>query len=506
MTRTKKILTVVAVLVLSLPMISAAIGRVSWRLTEAPPREYQTVSLEPTQSIATTEVRVPIAELEELLATLMPFDSVPIDETTSYSGCSVPRPKPLKPGCWIGWNAKVRAVGSVNLVGSPRITVRPNGLRVTQGITGVITFHASGNFDKLNLSARETVDGTLDVTFDVALDVQPDWTLKATIRPEYTWTEPIGFNVLGIHFTIRSKVEAPLTAALNALAADLATALELQANLGEAKDAIERFGTQALRINAQPPVHLLVQPFEVGVGTFSNRDGHMVIPLLARFRASVHATPEPPTAEPTNVTFTREVPPPKVEIRLPAFADYDLISDQAADLLRDQTFPIEAGSLRGTVRVNDVAVYPAGSRLALRVTLHADLASPFPDVRASATLVATPVLDEATQTLTLTDVAYTADIDNIIARALLALRRAEVAETLESLTLDLSPVAEQARGELSAALNDVEFEPGVRVTGSVDEVAVTDLTLTEKLSLTAIVTGQVTASMGDLSLVTGLAP
>jgi hypothetical protein len=179
-----------------------------------------------------------------------------------------------------------------------------------------------------------------------------------------------------------------------------------------------------------------------------------------------------------------------ISIEVRASVPYSEIAAQVVAALESRPVTVDAAFIRGTVRVSEVVIHPSGAQLAVAVTLLADLAWPLPRVRGVLNLTATPVYDGETQTLRLREVAFTADVDHVLARAAFALRRGEIVDKLNAVAVDVEPLLQDLRDRLNVSLTDHVVAPGVALRGQVETMRVDDIRLAEELVVVASVSGQ----------------
>jgi hypothetical protein len=191
-----------------------------------------------------------------------------------------------------------------------------------------------------------------------------------------------------------------------------------------------------------------------------------------------------------------EAPQPRISVEVRTSVPYSEIAAQALAVLERRPVPIDAGFVRGQVHATDVRIHASGARLAVAVTLRADLAWPLPRVRGVLDLAAVPVYDPETQTLRLSDVAVTADVDHVLARAAFAYKRGEIVDTLASAALDVQPLLQDLRDRLNAGLSGHELAPGVALLGHVETLRVHDILLADELVVVASASGRLRVVSG----------
>ncbi len=177
-----------------------------------------------------------------------------------------------------------------------------------------------------------------------------------------------------------------------------------------------------------------------------------------------------------------------VEVR--ASVPYSELAAQAWAALERRPVPVDAGLVRGSLRVSDVRIRPLGPQLVVAVTLIADLAWPLPRVHGVLNLSATPLFDPDAQTLRLSDVALTAEVDHALARAAFAYKRREIVDALRGVSFEVEPMVHRLRDRLNTNLAEAALAPGVALQGHVETMRVTDIRLADELVVVASASGR----------------
>jgi len=183
-----------------------------------------------------------------------------------------------------------------------------------------------------------------------------------------------------------------------------------------------------------------------------------------------------------------------ITIEVRASVPYAEIAAQALAALESRPVAVDTRFVRGQVHVRDVHIHPSGARLAVAVTVRADLNWPLPRVHGVLKLSTTPVFDDESQTLRLSDVSFTADVDHVLARAAIAHKRQEIIDTLNGVSVEVEPLLRDLRDRLNAGLSDHRLAPGVAMRSHVETMRVNDILISEALVVVASASGQVHVS------------
>jgi hypothetical protein len=181
---------------------------------------------------------------------------------------------------------------------------------------------------------------------------------------------------------------------------------------------------------------------------------------------------------------------PRIRVEVRASVPYAEIAAQALAVLESRPVSVDTRFVRGQLHVRDVRVHASGARLVVALSLHGDLAWPLPQVRGTLELCATPVYDAEAQTLRLSDVTVTADVDHVLARAAFAYKRGEIVDALAAASFDVAPLLRDLRDRLNASLSGLGSAPGVAPRGRVETMRVHDVLLAEDLIVVASASGR----------------
>ncbi|GLR91899.1 hypothetical protein GCM10007857_86170 [Bradyrhizobium iriomotense] len=236
---------------------------------------------------------------------------------------------------------------------------------------------------------------------------------------------------------------------------------------------------------ALPPLWLEMKPIRA-IAAQPRVDAQAVTLLLgieAETRVTTTQTkPECPFPEKISI-----VPPTGagVNIGVPIDVPFTEINKLIAAQMVGHTYP-EDGSGPVDVTVKNVNVTPSGDRLLISLLVRAKEKKSWFGLGAEATvhIWGRPMLDQAQQTLRLADIQLA--VESEAAFGLLgAAARAVVPQLQQALvqkaTLDLKPIAANARDKIAAAIADYQkTEDGLRVEANIDSLTLSDIAFDSK--------------------------
>ncbi len=234
-----------------------------------------------------------------------------------------------------------------------------------------------------------------------------------------------------------------------------------------------------------PPLWLEMKPIRA-IAAQPRVDAQAVTLLLGlEAETRVTATPTKPDCPfPDKISI---VPPTGtgVNIGVPIDVPFTEINKLIAAQMVGRTYP-EDGSGPVDVTVRSANVTPSGERLLISLLVRAKEKKSWFGLGAEATvhIWGRPVLDQAQQTLRLTDIELA--VESEAAFGLLgAAARAAVPQMQQALlqraTLDLKPIAANAREKIAAAIADYQKnEDGLKVDARIDSLTLADIAFDSK--------------------------
>jgi hypothetical protein len=236
---------------------------------------------------------------------------------------------------------------------------------------------------------------------------------------------------------------------------------------------------------ALPPLWLEMKPIRA-IAAQPRVDAQNVTLLLGlELETRVISTPSKPDCPfPDKISI---VPPTGtgVNIGVPIDVPFTEINKLIAAQMVGRTYP-EDGSGPVDVTVKSVNVIPSGERLLISLLVRAKEKKSWLGLGAEATvhIWGRPMLDQAQQTLRLADIQLA--VESEAAFGLLgAAARAVVPQMQQALvqkaTLDLKPIAANAREKIAAAIADYQKnEDGLKVEAKIDSLTLADIAFDSK--------------------------
>lgn len=493
----KTILTGLAVLVASFFVSLKAMDFLSPRATNSAPPVAQLPPLPPASksSIVVAPVAIAISAIREQAEKAAP---------RNFSGKADNPISQILENADIGWTA---ARGPMAAAGDKDVLTISTPLTGRLNVTGSLSSKATGALgDALgsvlggdaakrigavnikNLNASAEIKGNVVVTsrpkLAAAWHIEPN--LGAQVNLGDTNLSVAGAKV-NVPAQVKPLIDKTVGEQINAVAERIRNDPSLRENArvqwAKACRSIPLQGSGSA--TALPPLWLEMKPVRA-IAAQPRVDAQAVTLLLgleAETRVTSTATkPECPFPDKISI-----VPPTGtgVSIGVPIDVPFTEINKLIAAQMAGRTYP-EDGSGPVDVTVKSANVIPSGDRLLISLLVRAKEKKSWFGLGAEATvhIWGRPVLDQAQQTLRLTDIELA--VESEAAFGLLgAAARAVVPQLQQALlqraTLDLKPIAANAREKIAAAIADYQkSEDGLKVEAKIDSLTLADIAFDSK--------------------------
>ena len=493
----KTILTGLAVLVASFFVSLKAMDFLSPRATNSAPPVAQLPPLPPASksSIVVAPVAIAISAIREQAEKAAP---------RNFSGKADNPISQILENADIGWTA---ARGPMAAAGDKDVLTISTPLTGRLNVTGSLSSKATGALgDALgsvlggdaakrigavnikNLNASAEIKGNVVVTsrpkLAAAWHIEPN--LGAQVNLGDTNLSVAGAKV-NVPAQVKPLIDKTVGEQINAVAERIRNDPSLRENArvqwAKACRSIPLQGSGSA--TALPPLWLEMKP--VRAIAAQPRVDAQAVTLLLGLEAETRVTSTPTKPEcpfPDKISI---VPPTGtgVSIGVPIDVPFTEINKLIAAQMAGRTYP-EDGSGPVDVTVKSANVIPSGDRLLISLLVRAKEKKSWFGLGAEATvhIWGRPVLDQAQQTLRLTDIELA--VESEAAFGLLgAAARAVVPQLQQALlqraTLDLKPIAANAREKIAAAIADYQkSEDGLKVEAKIDSLTLADIAFDSK--------------------------
>ena len=461
------------------------------QLTEKPARSGSATTIPPTVSSVQASIVIPYATIADVVTRLMPADisdqgrqnvCVDLNETVQKS---VENAVGGDVGKFLGAVARVvTTVVTVNQVrhvcqdvdyrvaihrdGPVAISLAPSGaalrLSVPISVSGEAGF--SGDVAKALALDRKSFRGSILAFADVTADLGGDWCPKVQVTPDFIWRDKAQLEVAGkVWINIDGTAGPKLKDALSDAARKIPEAI----NCDQFKASVAPlWHAYSWPINNGKDVlaYLNLTPMTVGFSGLAFQSDS--IRTAIALGASTEVTTVPVGAEKQTAALPsiERVPATsdKLSLAVPLRAGYEELQAALGHLMDGQDFAGDTPAGKARVRVKQVTVYPAGTRLVVGLQFAAHFENRIADVDGWVYVAAEPWLDESTQTLKLRNISYTRDLDSKLWSVLSAIFRGPIQTALEQKAyLDLREPIKALRARMKSDLASEANKQGIAI-------------------------------------------
>ena len=279
-----------------------------------------------------------------------------------------------------------------------------------------------GRVPDIDLAQTTEADATIIV--EALPAITPDYAMTLGIKPDFRWTKKPKICVIDGDACISL---APLVEPLfQKELRKAAQKIEAQAAKLDLRKQVEKLWQKIaspVKLAGNPEIWLTATPERIGFSevTLTNENVSAQIQVTAELQAKLG---EKPQAEEPRLPPLESAPRDEsgFDITVPFTVDYkSLAAEIAGKLQKGRAWSPESGMAGMMLTVNDVAVYPSGKQLVVRISAAVDAPGTTLDTDGVAYLAATPVIDNAARKVSFDDIALTATTSNVATNGLLTL-------------------------------------------------------------------------------------
>jgi hypothetical protein len=393
--------------------------------------------------------------------------------------------------------------GKINATGS--LSAKLNGA-VGDAIGNFLGSDAAKQIGGINI---KNVNANAEIKGNVVITMRPRFAANWHLEPNFVAQVNLGdstMSVSGVRLNVPAQIKPVIDKAVNdqmnaiseRVRNDPSLMRSAQAQWGRACRSVplQGPGLPAVWLEVKPTRVLAAQP-KVDANAIT-----MTIGIEAETRVTPSQT-KPDCPFPDKITV---IPPTTggINVAVPIDVPFTELTKLVDTQLAGRTFP-EDGSGPVAVTVNHASVTPSGDRLLISLQVRAKEKSSFLGLGAEATLHiwGRPLVDQAAQTLQLTDLQLAVESDaafgllGTAARAVVPqLQRA----LLEKSVIDLKPFSDNVRARIAASMSEFQRnDNGIRVDSDISSLTLTEIAFDAKvLRVIASAEGTMTASITAL--------
>lgn len=333
----------------------------------------------------------------------------------------------------------------------------------------------------LGFTRFQETEFELDVKLATRFDLEPNWQVKTRTVPQgYDWVSKPALKLAGFSIPVTSIVGRKLDASLPGIAekldAEVRKNVDLKTPVLQAWNLLrqpyplsEKYRTWLQAI----PRRVLITPFR-----FENNQVLSTIGIEGHMLTQTGPRPEVAAAAALpNLVVVNQIAS-DVRVKLLSEATYAEAARLASEAFVGQTFSFGNGAY--SIQVTDLDLYGQDDELIIRADLRGSLDG-------VVYLRGFPYYDPAKRTISLRDLRYDLDTQNVLYRTANWLLKGSFARMLEKqLTFPVGEQLDQARKALQDQLTNNSIRKGVIINGKIDQI-IPDRVYLTKESLLAVV-------------------
>ena len=395
----------------------------------------------------------------------------------------------------------------VDVARTSPVTVSSGGDKVhvetEVSITGWAGF--SGDVAKALGLNKKNFRGGIRASTDLSLDVDEHWCPRLRATTAYAWTSrgelEIVHNVwLGIEGQVGDKVKNQLDAAV----AKLQAAMTCASVTDVARNAWHPYSFPFAIQSMQPSMgYASFIPTGVGFSGLDYGGGGLALALSLRGTLGVSSSP-PSAGPPGDFPPLARIPgsTDDISLKVPVTIRYADASVALQRFFDGKTFEADTIAGHTKIMVSEVRIYPSAGKLAVALKIAASSEREMLATSGTVYLLATPVLDDASQTLSVKDVTVTAVLDNALWSMLATIFNGQIASFIQTRAYyDLEPRIEELKDKLQSQLPQAAAAQHVELTFEQGRAALGGFSLGEDaMEVTAAIAGRADAVVQQIAI------
>lgn len=440
-----------------------------------PPRSDAPPPFSPRDSVLVSEVAVPMQELRLALERDVPRTLASIDE---HRDTCVPQETVRLLDRELFTTPRVPC----DLVGNIRrgpISIAPGTgpvLHARMPVDAVLEVRNIGDVIK-----RETATARAIVHVRARLDVGQSWQLQPAIDVSYRWSKEPGVDILGQRVRFTGLVDGKLAGFLPRVEKQIAEQIRALGLRAEVETLWRQMHTVESVNRSNPPVWLVLDPSEAGIGRLMVRDETLSVDVMVRAGAALKIGDRPESPAPPPLPPNAGIDGARgYALDVPVLADYaqlePVVLSALQRLARKGIAENELGRL--DFAFEDVEIYATDDgRLAVGVETVVEPVGSLTGrlwgrSRGKVWLTATPVTEEGSQLVSVRDIAIFGNMDTDVGDLLLrVVGSTSVRRAIEqALVEDFRNEYEQVLGKARTALEAIRIGD-VTLSFTIDEVS-----------------------------------
>lgn len=369
------------------------------------------------------------------------------------------------------------------------ITVRQNDdrVRITVPISASGNAGLRGDGAKILKLHKKNFEGSLTAFLDVSFNVDAKWCPTATVTISHEWRTEARIEVIdNVYVNLASQADK----LLDYLKQDAQQKLNELLDCNKLRGRIAphwRSYSFPLSLPHGQEAYLNVAPKDASFAGMKAEADRISVAARLAVDAAVAATPT--KAAPLSLPELRQAVGDGgiVTIALPVSATFEQLMQGARTELLGKTFSFDVGGRPGSVRFQEVEIFPSGDRVAVGLRFAADIPGKLFSVSGIVYAAARPKVSSDGLVVSLADVQFGRILDNDLWNALSVLFEGEITDLLTQNTrFDLRAQASDFGALLVSTLQDPAVIPGLKLQAQSPKLTVGTIYV-EATQITAIV-------------------
>jgi hypothetical protein len=343
-----------------------------------------------------------------------------------------------------------------------------------------------------SVSDNYEVSGTISLSFKTSLFINKDWKLFArTESAGYQWLEEPRLNIAGIRLPVTRIADLAMSQSKESITKSIDKALSDAVKLQDQIKSVWESVQKPMLVNPENNLWIKVTPSDIFISPFVSNNNILTIAfaLQTRVESVAGATPSfnAIIPLPTFKQFSR--PPKPFSLNIAADVTYEKLGQIISAQLAGKTF----SEGKRSITINSISLYSSEGK----VVVAADVTG---SLKGRIYFMGKMIFNPDKNTIEVTEPDFDIRTRNVLVKSADWLLHGMILKKITPyLTYNVSDVLETVKTEVNKQLAGYEVYGGVKVTGSLDKLSVTELAMVPgAVRLKASLSGNIGFEIGDL--------
>lgn len=328
----------------------------------------------------------------------------------------------------------------------------------------------------------ETAHAALTVTSKLGMNISRHWMPIVKASSSFRWDTPPYIEIIGIRITFASEVNGTIREQLGQLEGELQKVADKNLQLRQEAEKVWNQIQEPQLLSEDAQVWLVSHPLAVWCSPLLGGKDHIMFRAGIEVKTATHFGRKPVSSGggPLPALIPKAPDFEGFNLQMPILVSYLALQEESGKSLLGKSFEIEYKGLTGHAVIEKLKIYPSGDKVVVEAQVKVNVPGILFNVAGTIFLMGKPVFDQNTKTLSVANLDFTAQVDNLAARMAIWLLNDKIRRKLqENLNYDASSDYNRGITQANSYFNGQEFD-SFRIQGKLDEVTIEDIHIRER--------------------------